>query len=339
MLPIAMGPGAMSVQDRLVIAMLCLACLILALLSLNAGSGGSLLSLWDSQESRQALIVEVRLPRVLGCLAAGALLGLGGLLAQALFRNPLADPYLLGTASGADLAVTLVYAAGLGTLPLPWLASLGSVIAAFCGAWSALGLSLVLVRDGGQQASDKQASLLLAGLVVALVLGALSDLLTHIQPELLRYRQAFSLGQTSLIGWDSLWPMFLTLAVLLSIARWRAFVLDALALGPNTAASLGLSMERERNLLVAMMAACTAMVVAHTGLIAFVGLLAPHVVRPFIGGMHRSLMLASALAGAFLLSLADFIARTLWMPREIPTGLLTAVLGGIFLLGLLRKRA
>jgi iron complex transport system permease protein len=325
-------------HDRNILFVLAAACFALALMSVSVGSGGPLHQLWQSPESMQGLVLELRLPRVLGCMLAGALLGLGGLIAQALFRNPLADPYLLGTASGASLAVTMVYAAGLGALPLPWLMQLGSVFAAFCGAWLALVLSLLLVSNRRPGDVEKHVSLLLAGVVVALVLGALSDLLTHLRPELLRYRLAFVLGQTSLLGWDAVWPMLLALALLLMLTRARADVLDALILGPHTAASLGFDMEKEQRRLVVMMAACTAIVVAHTGLIAFVGLLAPHVVRPFVRGMHRSLMLASALAGALLLSLADLLARTLWMPNEIPTGLLTAVIGGIFLLGLLRQQ-
>ncbi|MFZ9799679.1 MAG: iron chelate uptake ABC transporter family permease subunit, partial [Burkholderiaceae bacterium] len=126
--------------------------------------------------------------------------------------------------------------------------------------------------------------------------------------------------------------------LLFILARLHAHVLDALILGQYTAASLGFVIEKEQAKLVAMMAASTALVVSHTGLIAFVGLLAPHVVRPFIRGMHKPLMLACALAGALLLSLADLLARTVWMPQEIPTGLLTAVIGGLFLLTLLRKQ-
>jgi iron complex transport system permease protein len=147
------------------------------------------------------------------------------------------------------------------------------------------------------------------------------------------------LGQTSLLGWDAVWQMSGGFALLLMLSSSRADVLDALTLGHNTASSLGFNMAREQSRLVLLMAACTAIVVAHTGLIGFVGLLAPHMVRPFIKGMHRSLMLASALGGAFLLSLADLLARTLWMPREIPTGLLTAVIGGLFLLVLLKRRS
>jgi iron complex transport system permease protein len=132
--------------------------------------------------------------------------------------------------------------------------------------------------------------------------------------------------------------MLVGFLLLFIIARLHADVLDALILGQHTAASLGFVIEKEQAKLVAMMAASTALVVAHTGLIAFVGLLAPHVVRPFIRGMHKPLILACALAGALLLSLADLLARTLWMPQEIPTGLLTAVIGGLFLLALLKRQ-
>jgi iron complex transport system permease protein len=141
-----------------------------------------------------------------------------------------------------------------------------------------------------------------------------------------------------LIDWGAVWQMLVGFLLLFILARLHAHVLDALILGQYTAASLGFVIEKEQAKLVAMMAASTALVVAHTGLIAFVGLLAPHVVRPFIRGMHKPLILACALAGALLLSLADLLARTLWMPQEIPTGLLTAVIGGLFLLALLKRQ-
>ncbi|MCU0930108.1 MAG: iron ABC transporter permease, partial [Burkholderiaceae bacterium] len=279
------------------------------------------------------LVWQLRAPRTLGALAVGALLGLAGAIAQGLFRNPLADPYLLGSAAGAGLGVAVVLVAGTGVgwtlapeLAGP-LARVGIVAAAFAGALGGVGLALLLA--GG---ATRPLVLLLAGVVVGVLLGALADLLLLAAPEALRPRQAFLLGSTAFLGWGSVGVLAAVLAVVLVLARRHARALDALVLGEASAASLGVPVVRVRWLLLAAMALATGAAVAQAGLVAFVGLLARVTVA------HGALVVLSALAGAVLLGAADVVARLAIAPRELPVGLLTAVIGGVYLLVLLRRR-
>ena len=287
----------------------------------------------------QQIIWDIRLPRTAGAWAAGALLGLAGAVAQGVFRNPLADPYLLGSASGASLGVVLVLAAlgaageGLdGTGALHVFAGglglrLGLTGAAFAGAVLAVLLTLLLARGVGHTLR-----LLLAGVVVGVVLAALTQMVLLFSPEALPAMQAFMLGSTAFVGWTScglmagVWLLCWLLAWLLSR------VLDGLSLGDATALSLGLPVAPMRAALVAVLALATGTAVAQTGLIAFVGLAAPHLVRSLVKTTHAPLMLLSSLAGGVLLMAADILARSLLAPQELPVGVLTAVVGGGYLL-------
>jgi iron complex transport system permease protein len=279
----------------------------------------------------------------LGALAAGALLGLAGAIAQGLFRNPLADPYLLGSAAGAGLGVVLVLAAGglLGTtLGHQWSPALtdallrtGLVGAAFVGAL--VGVGLTVTMGGG---AGRPTVLLLSGVVVGVLLTALADAVVMLSPEALRGKQVFLLGSTSFLGWGSLAVLVAALSIALPMAVRMARAMDALVLGDATAASLGLPLARVRLLLVALMAFATGAAVAQVGLVAFVGLVAPHLVRRSVVVTHGRLLALSALAGGVLLLLADVAARSVLVPQELPVGMLTAVLGGLYLLRLLRQR-
>ena len=313
---------------------------VLLMLGLAAGAEGWSWAWRDEAE----LITAIRAPRTLGALLAGALLGLSGALAQGLFRNPLADPYLLGSAAGAGLGVVLVLAAGglvgaelsagLGAATASALQRLGLVGAAFCGALLGMVLTLSLARGAG-----RPLTLLLAGVVVGVLLTALSDLLLLLSPEALRGKQVFLLGTTSFFGWPSVWSLGIALVLTLPLAVRLSGALDALVLGEATANSLGLPLPRLRLLLlVAVMALATGTAVAQAGLVAFVGLVAPHVVRRLVVVRHGALLALSALAGALLLLAADVAARSLVAPQELPVGLLTAVFGGSYLLLLLRQR-
>jgi iron complex transport system permease protein len=317
---------------------LLLASLLAGATGLIAGSEGwRIESLTDPAD---ALIVwQIRAPRTLGAWLVGALFGLAGAIAQGLFRNPLADPYLLGSASGASLGVVLVLAASalvgstisLATAEL--LARVGLVGAAFGGAL--LGVSLTLLLSRGAQHTTR---LLLAGVVVGVVLGALNDLVTMVSPDALRGKQAFLLGSTGFLGWPSV--LLLSLVLLLTLPlSWRlARVLDALTLGEDSATSLGLALPRLRALLVGLMAMATGAAVAQAGLVAFVGLVSPHLVRRFVHATHGYRLVASAAMGGALLLLADVLARSVIAPQELPVGVLTAVLGGLYLLWLLHRR-
>jgi iron complex transport system permease protein len=304
-------------------------------LGLAAGSEGFSLA-WAADWE---LIRSIRAPRTLGALLVGALLGLGGAIAQGLFRNPLADPYLLGSAAGAGLGVVLVLAAGgllghhIGLATVELLMRLGLVGAAFVGALAGVALTLLLARGPG-----RPMVLLLAGVVVGILLSAVSELITLVSPDALRGKQLFMLGSTSFLGWGSVGLMAAVLALLLPAALVLARALDALVLGEDSAASLGLALPRLRGVLVALMALATGTAVAQAGLVAFVGLVAPHIVRRLVVVTHGRLLALAAATGAVLLLAADVAARLLLAPQELPVGLLTAVLGGIYLLLLLRRR-
>ena len=222
-----------------------------------------------------------------------------------------------------------------GTLAgLVWLDQLGLTGAAFVGALA--GVSMTLVLAGG---ASRPLVLLLGGVVVGVLLAAVSDLLMLLSPEALRGKQAFLLGTTGLLGWNSAIVLAAGLAVSLPLAMRFAAVLDALVLGESSASSLGLALPRLRLMLVSLMALCTGTAVAQSGLIAFVGLVAPHLVRRLVTVTHAPLLLLSALSGGALLLAADVAARSVIAPRELPVGVLTAVVGGLYLMVLLRRRA
>jgi iron complex transport system permease protein len=280
------------------------------------------------------IVWDIRLPRTLGAWLAGALLGLAGAVAQGLFRNPLADPYLLGSASGAALGVALALALfGLSPFATQWLVRLGLTGAAFVGAVAGVLLTLLLAR--GVQHTLR---LLLAGVIVGVVLGALRDLVTLGAPEILAAMQAFMLGSTGFVGWSACAVMALVALPCCAAAWALGRALDALALGEATAASLGLPLGAMRAALVAVLALATGAAVAQTGLIAFVGLAAPHLVRSIVKTTHGRLVVLSALMGGLLLMVADLLARWLIAPQELPVGVLTAVLGGSYLLWLMHRR-
>lgn len=271
---------------------------------------------------------DIRAPRGVGAWLAGALLGLGGAVAQGLFRNPLADPYLLGSSSGAALGVA-VFLALLGVSPAATglVVRLGLTGAAFVGAVLAVLLTLVLAK--GVQHTLR---LLLAGVVVGVVLGALSALTMLVVPDIMRAMQAFMLGTTGFLGWSSVGILLSVLAASLVVAWGCSRALDALSLGDAAAISLGVRLTLVRVLLVGAMALATGAAVAQAGLISFVGLVAPHLVRSRVHTTHGPLLLLSAMTGGVLLLAADIAARWVLAPLELPVGVLTAVLGGGYLL-------
>ena len=344
---------------------------LLLLAGLAAGSEGwslQALQLWASPEA-QLIVGQIRAPRTLGAWLTGALLGLAGAVAQGLFRNPLADPYLLGSAAGASLGVVAVLAAGglsgLGSglagadglvrigqagaafAGAGWVgaafagtgsvgaafAGAGLVGAAFAGALAGVFLTLALARG-----AEHTTRLLLAGVVVGVVLAALSDLLTTAAPDALRGKQAFMLGSTSFLGWGSVAVLAGGLALTLPLAWRLSRALDALSLGEDSARSLGLALSRWRGVLVTVLALATGLAVSQAGLVAFVGLVAPHLVRRFAPAPNGFTLVASAAAGGTLLLAADVLARSVIAPQELPVGVLTALLGGAYLLWLLHRR-
>lgn len=313
---------------------LLLASATLLLLGASVGSTGFESVLRMGQDAMAWQIVsEIRLPRTVGAWLAGALLGLAGAVAQGLFRNPLADPYLLGSASGATLGVATAMALfGVSPLATHWLVRIGFTGAAFVGAVAAVLLTLLLAK--GVQHTLR---LLLAGVIVGVVLGAFSSLTLLLNPDILQAMQSFMLGSTAFVGWSAAGVMAAALALCLLAGWLLSPVLDGLALGEATATSLGLRLPQMRAALIAVLALATGTAVAQTGLIAFVGLAAPHLVRSVVKTTHGRLILLSSLLGAVLLTAADLLARWLVAPQELPVGVLTAVLGGSYLLWLMHR--
>jgi iron complex transport system permease protein len=211
------------------------------------------------------------------------------------------------------------------------LARVGLIGAAFAGALLGVLLALLLARG-----AEQTTRLLLAGVVVGVVLGALSDLVTTAAPDALRGKQIFMLGTTGYLGWSGVAVLGIGLAVLLPPALRLARALDALTLGEDTARTMGLPLARVRVVLVGVLALATGLAVSQTGLVAFVGLVSPHLVRRFAPSAQAFTLMASAAMGGALLLAADVLARTLIAPQELPVGVLTAVLGGGYLLWLLQ---
>ena len=312
--------------------------LALAAMSLLVGTSSLRTSLeWlrSPASVSDAVLWNIRLPRALGAWLAGALLGLGGAIAQNLFRNPLAEPYLLGSASGAALGVTVcLMAADVSLSGLAWMGELGVTGAAFVGAAAGITLTLTLCRGVVQTAS-----LLLAGVVVAFLLSAITSLLLLRSPDTWRAMQSFLLGTTGFLGWRSAGLLAFVFVIGLIPAVLLSRGLDTLTLGEDTARSLGLPIGALRVGLLALLSLATAAAVSQAGIVGFVGLVAPHLVRESVHVNSRQLIIAAPLCGGVLLQAADLASRWIIRPSELPVGIVTACLGGAYLVVLLWRRA
>lgn len=277
------------------------------------------------------LIVQVRLPRVILAALVGASLAGAGALYQALFRNPLADPYILGVSSGAGLGAMAAFVLTASATALRF----GAVpLAAFAGALLTM---LLVVRLASSRGRLEATSLLLAGVAISYTLSALTSFLMVFARQQMAVIVYWMMGGLSAASWPyvaMITPMFV-LGIIVPLLSTRE--LNLMLLGDERAGHLGLSVERFKLVMLAAASLLTAAAVAVSGLIGFVGLMVPHMVRLVLGPDHRSLLPASLLAGATVLVLADLAARTVLAPVEIPVGIVTAVLGGPFFVMLLVK--
>lgn len=293
---------------------------------------------WQGQASSAGAHVlwQLRLPRVVLTLAVGAALGLAGTLCQALFRNPMAEPGLLGVTSGAAAAVAVVLTVFAGLhLALPpsvqlWL----TPAVAFTGA---LGVCLALQRLSRWLAPGSVAALLLCGLALQAMTFALVGLCTFLaSDDQLRAINFWTLGSLASANWTMALVMLAALALLGLGARALAPQLNALALGEAAAAHVGIDVERLRRATIAIVALLAALAVAWCGTIGFIGLMAPHLARQLVGADLRRVVPNAMLSGALLLLVADTLARTLAVPAEIPVGVFSALIGAPWFLVLLR---
>jgi len=279
-----------------------------------------------------AIIMNFRLPRVLLAALVGGGLASAGAAFQALFRNPLADPYIIGASGGAALGASLAIISGL-TLRF---AGFGPVqLAAFCGALLSVAAVYGIAEAGGRA---PVISLLLAGVTLSTVLSAIVSFLMLIFDRDLHEIFSWMIGGFSGRSWPHLVSSAPYLLVGILFLWLLSRPLDALACGEETARTFGLSLPHARGAVIAAASLITAAAVAAGGVIGFVGLVAPHIARTFFGASHQRLIPASALTGAVLMVVADDLARTVLAPLEIPAGIITAMLGGTFFLYLLKTR-
>jgi iron complex transport system permease protein len=281
-------------------------------------------------DSQLNILREIRLPRIVLGMLVGATLSVSGASYQGVFRNPLADPYLLGAAAGAGLGVTLVIVttAGGGATPV------AAPVAAFVGALLAVALTYALGAAGSGRASTS--SLILAGVAVASFLTAVQTYVQQRNLDTVRQVYSWILGRLSTAGWGEVRLLLpyaiVTFLVLLSQRR----ALDVLAVGDDEATTLGLDARRSRVIVVVAASLGTAAAVSVSGLIAFVGIIVPHTVRLVAGSSHRVVLPLSMLFGGAFLVLADLMARTIAAPAEIPIGVVTAFFGAPFFVLVLR---
>ena len=276
-----------------------------------------------------AIVTELRLPRVVLALLVGAMLSMAGASFQGVFRNPLADPYLLGAAAGAGLTVTLVIVLR-STVPggdqlVP--------IAAFVGALSAVALSYIVGRSAGGRSV---VTLVLAGVAITSFLTAIQAYLLQQNSDTLREVYTWILGRLTAARWSDValvLPYFVIATVLL-LAHRR--VLDVFAVGEEEASTLGIPVARARLVIVVAASLATAAAVAVSGLIGFVGIIVPHAVRMTAGASYRVILPLSIMFGGAFLVLADLAGRTIISPAELPIGVITAFLGAPFFVVVLR---
>ncbi len=291
-----------------------------------------------------AIVWSLRVPRVAMAIVAGASLGSSGAAMQGFFRNPLADPYVLGVAGGASFGATVAMtvggrlAAGFAEGPFASGGAPGWVpVFAFAGAALAVLVVVAVSRAGGSR--SRTSSMLLAGIVVGSTLVAIDECLLLLDADRMRAVFSWTLGNLALSGWADLARAtpyaFAGMALLFAVARG----LDAMALGDDTARTLGVDTRLLRAVVIVGASLATAATVAYIGAIGFIGLVAPHVMRRLGPPGHRVLLPASALAGAALLVVADLGARIVIRPSELPVGIVTALAGGPFFLWLLRREA
>jgi len=280
---------------------------------------------------QRAIVDEIRLPRVVLGLLVGATLSICGASYQGVFRNPLADPYLLGAAAGAGLGVTIVIAETASGGVTPGAAP----VAAFVGALAAVALTYLLGSSAGGRSST--ASLILAGVAVASFLTAAQTYIQQTHQDTIREVYSWILGRLSSASWHEVRVLlpYAGIAWVVLLAHRR--VLDVLAVGDDEATTLGLHARRSRLIVILAASLGTAAAVSVSGLIGFVGIIVPHTVRLLAGRSHRIVLPLSLLFGGAFLCLTDLIARTLSSPAEIPIGVVTAFFGAPFFIIVLRN--
>lgn len=294
-----------------------------AAILLNRLSGAALPDTVDSVYP--ALVMDIRLPRVLLAFLTGAALSVCGTVMQSVLKNPLASPYGLGISAGSGLGAALVIISGgavgaLGLFLLP-------AVSFGLGLLTMLSVMAVASRIDRRMSNT---TIVLTGMVVSLFFSAIMNLLSTISPSYAQRINLWQLGSFSAKEWSSVWILLPVLLLCLLFFTGCTREMDIMTFGEEQAQALGVNLKRSKWLLIGVVAVLTGTTVAFTGIIGFVDLVAPHVVRRFFGSSHKKVLPASALFGGTFMVLCDLAARTIASPREIPVGSITALIGAPF---------
>ena len=320
-------------RPGLVLTVLAAAVLLSAVLGLLCGSVGmdvvkAARDLCTGVASAEAtILLHVRLPRMLGGLAAGGALAMAGVIIQAMLGNPLAGPNIIGVNAGAGMAAVIccaVLPTAVGVLPL----------ASLIGAFGAMALVYTVARKTGAS----RITLVLAGVIINSMLGAVSDSITTLMPDVLVGANTFRMGSLSGVTLASLLPALVLILPAAVVTLFLSNELDVLSLGDDTARTLGMSVRPMRLVFMILAAALSGGSVSFCGLLGFVGLIVPHMARALVGTESRLLLPASGLLGASFLCLCDLLTRIIFAPFEFPVGIIMAFLGGPFFLWLLIRQ-
>jgi iron complex transport system permease protein len=292
----------------------------------------------DGPAHYQLVVTGIRLPRTLLCIAVGAILAICGAVMQGLFRNPLADPGIIGVSSGsaAGAAIAIVLLSLL-NLQLPELINTLAVpLFAFTGGFIT---TILVYRLGTSATGTSVVMMLLAGIAIGALSGAGVSLLTYLADEqMLRDLSLWQMGSLAGASWANIVLSFTTLAILIVVFMAKAQALNALLLGEAEAGHLGIDVQRLKRQLIFFTALGVGIAVSVSGLIGFVGLVVPHLIRMSLGPNHQRLIPYSALLGAALLLLADLVSRIIISPAELPVGIVTALVGAPFFIFLLLQQ-
>ncbi|GGB21401.1 FecCD family ABC transporter permease [Agarivorans gilvus] len=292
----------------------------------------------DGPAHYQLVVTGIRLPRTLLCIAVGAILAICGAVMQGLFRNPLADPGIIGVSSGsaAGAAIAIVLLSLL-NLQLPELINTLAVpLFAFTGGFIT---TILVYRLGTSATGTSVVMMLLAGIAIGALSGAGVSLLTYLADEqMLRDLSLWQMGSLAGASWANIVLSFATLAILIVVFMAKAQALNALLLGEAEAGHLGIDVQRLKRQLIFFTALGVGIAVSVSGLIGFVGLVVPHLIRMSLGPNHQRLIPYSALLGAALLLLADLVSRIIISPAELPVGIVTALVGAPFFIFLLLQQ-
>jgi len=308
-----------------------------AIMGLFSSDSSSSTSNFSSSSQIHTILFDIRLPRILLALCLGVILAISGAVMQGLFRNPLADPSLIGVSGGASVGASIVI-----VMAGEWIQSgsalgLSAVaVGAFVGGFIA---TILVYRLATSEVGTSVTTMLLAGIAIGAIAGALNSLLSYFADnDMLRQISLWQMGNLSTANWSRVAMVAAVAALLGGLFPWDSRALNALLLGESEARHLGIDVQRVKRRLIVLTALGIGTSVAMAGMIGFVGLIVPHAIRLLIGPDHRWLLPGSALAGGLLLIIADSLARVVVAPTELPTGILTALLGAPFFVALLIQR-